>query len=158
MTDPTAQHTNAGSTDQQPPVRFSGLCIEIPPFTDVTAFTNSGILLAVGPPIAPDVTIRLGSSQNAHDFLTQALQSVIALDPQVAAGPDPRVVEARDIVAEDLLRLAGAPLHAGARPVEEFSTSDLRTIRRLAARQLDLLDEAIAAATVPGRSLRAVGA
>lgn len=125
------------------------LVIELAADTEVMAFTPcGGVQLHLGhrdDVESTPVVIVAPTPAALVELLYRSIAAVATVDPSSDPwpGPDPRVIEARDIVKEDILRLAGDPVHAGPRELEEFSISDLKTIRRLASHLLGVLDQVV---------------
>ena len=66
-----------------------------------------------------------------------------AVAPCTAPAPDPNLVEARQILVEDVLPSLGCPKNGVAAEIEETSVNDIRRARRLTERAVDLLAAAV---------------
>jgi sulfur carrier protein ThiS len=130
----------ANTASPAPAPRFAGIRVVLPEATQVAVHPDGDLF--VGSYHDPELTITAPTLAALADFLERALAAVHRRAPDMAPGPDPDVVEARQVLVEDVLRSLGVPKNGVAVEIEEIAVSDIRVARRLTQRAVDLLEPA----------------
>lgn len=147
MPDTTTHPTSTIPDDPTAPTaRVSGVVVSIPRGEAITAYSDQvSCRVAFGAPLAPTLTIAAATPADMVHLLRTALRAVDAASPDVLPelGPDPVLLEARDILRFDALPALGVLPAGEVLELGELGQTEIRAARRHLDRSLDALDAVI---------------